>query len=183
VELLESIADRIGLDYQKGPLQKRQKTDNADNDMVRPFSISYEHLKHNPRPVDVFVYFFEKEAKLGYYSELKCAKLKSDESKRKQLIAKFARVKKITRLMLMNLGFHPGKKPMDPKELTAWEANLLQLGRQAEQNIYAYFNGKVEFEKFNVTNVLTNKEACKQMQHDLRLPANTPVEEYQFFNT
>jgi hypothetical protein len=63
IELLESKADRIAVDYQKGPLQKSQKTDNR---VVLPFSVSYEHLKHSPRLVDLFVYFFDQEAKLGY---------------------------------------------------------------------------------------------------------------------
>ena len=58
---MESIADCIAVDYQKGPLQKNQKTDNR---MVLPFSLSYEHLKRNPRPVDMFVCFFAQEAKL-----------------------------------------------------------------------------------------------------------------------
>jgi hypothetical protein len=62
IELLESIADRIAVDYQKGPLQKIKKTDNG---MLLPFSISYKHLKHNPRLVDMFVYF--QEAKVGYH--------------------------------------------------------------------------------------------------------------------
>jgi hypothetical protein len=50
--VMESIADHIAVDYQKGPLQKNQKTDNG---MVLPFSISYEHLKRNPRLVDMLV--------------------------------------------------------------------------------------------------------------------------------
>ena len=56
IGLVESIADRIGVDYQNGPLQKSQKTDNG---MVLPFSVSYEHLKRNPRLVNVFIYFFD----------------------------------------------------------------------------------------------------------------------------
>lgn len=178
-ELLESIADRIGVDYQKGPLQKSQKTDNG---MVLPFSVSYAHLKRTPRLSDVFIYFFDQEARLGYYSEMQSNKLKSEELKRKNTIAKFARVKKIIKLMLMNIGSHPGKKPTDPKLLAAWQENLLKLGRQAENNIYVHFE-KVPFEKFNVSNVLTNNDVCKKMQQSLKLPSNTPVEELQFFNS
>ena len=179
IGLVESIADRIGVDYQNGPLQKSQKTDNG---MVLPFSVSYDHLKRNPRLVDVFIYFFDQQAKLGYYSEMHSDKLKSAESSRKKIIAKFARVKKIVKLMLMNIGSYPGKKPVDPKLLVAWQEDLLKLGRQAENNIYVHFGDKVPHEKFNVTNVLTNRSVCKQMQLDLKLPTNTPAEELQFFN-
>jgi hypothetical protein len=63
IGLVESIADRIGMDYQKGPLQKSQKTDNG---MVLPFSMSYDHLKRTPRLVEVYIYFFDQEAELGY---------------------------------------------------------------------------------------------------------------------
>jgi hypothetical protein len=100
IELLESIADRIAVDYQKAPLQKNQKTDNG---MVLPFSISYEHLKRNPRLVDMFVYFFVQEAKVGYHSKMQSNKYKSKASKhdRKNIIAKFGKVKKIVKLMLI----------------------------------------------------------------------------------
>jgi hypothetical protein len=179
IGLVESIADRIGVDYQNGPLQKSQKTDNG---MVLPFSVSYDHLKRNPRLVDVFIYFFDQQAKLGYYSEMQSNKLKSADSDRKKIIAKFARVKKIVKLMLMNIGSYPGKKPADPKLLVAWQEDLLKLGRQAENNIYVHFGDKVPHEKFNVTNVLTNRNVCKKMQL-LKLPSNTPAEELQFFNS
>lgn len=181
IELLESIANRIAVDYQKGPLQKNQKTDIG---MVLPFSVSYDHLKRNPRLIDVFVYFFEAEAKLGYYSEMQLTKNKADESNhRKNTIAKFARIKKITKLMLMNIGSYPGKKPTDPKQLATWQENLLKLGEQAEKNIYAHFAEKIPYDKFNISNVLTNKDVCKKMQQDLKLPSNTPAEELQFFNS
>jgi len=113
IALLESIA----IDYQKGPIQKNQKTDNG---MVLPFSVSYEHLKRNPRLVDVFVCFFDQDAKLGYCSEMQSSKCKQDENHRKNLIAKFARVKKVVKHMLMNVGSYPGKKPTDPKQLVTW---------------------------------------------------------------
>jgi hypothetical protein len=67
--------------------------------------------------VDVFIYFFDQEAKLGYYSKMQSNKLKSAESNRKNIIAKFTRVQKIVKLMLMNIGSYPGKKPTDPKLL------------------------------------------------------------------
>jgi len=117
IALLESIADRIAIDYQKGPIQKNQKTGNG---MVLPFSVSYEHLKRNPRLVDVFVCFFDQDAKLGYCSEMQSSKCKQDENHRKNLIAKFARVKKVVKHMLMNVGSYPGKKPTDPKQLVTW---------------------------------------------------------------
>ena len=189
IELLESIADRIGIDYQK------QKTcdDNApfsDTGRVLPFSVSYDHLKRNPRLPDIFVYFHDQEAKAGYYSKMQSNKFKSNANanakERKNLIAKFARVKKIVRLMLMNVGSHPGKKPSDSKQYAEWQTNLLKLGRQAEHNIYAYCekSGKsTPFDKFNVSSVLTNDKACKQMQQELVLPRDTPWEELQFFNT
>ena len=110
-------------------------------------------------------------------------KLKSAESNlKKNNIAKFARVKKIVKLMLMNIGSYPSKKPTDPKLLVAWQEDLLKLGGQAENNIYAHFCEKVPHEKFNVTNVFNNKKVCKQMLLDLKLPTNTPAEELQFFN-
>jgi hypothetical protein len=179
IELLESIADRIAVDYQKGPLQKNQKTDSG---MVLPFSVSYEHLKRSPRLIDVFVYFFDAEAKLGYYSEQQSTKNKTDEKHRKKTIAKFARIKKIVKLMLLNIGSYPGKKPTDPKQLATWQENLLKLGKQAEQNIYVHFTEKLSHDKFNVSNVLTNTDVCQKMQQDLKLPLNTPAEELQFFN-
>ena len=118
IELLEAIPDRIAVDYQKGPLQKNPKTDNG---MVLPFSISYEHLKPNPRPVDMLVYVFAQEAKVGYHSEMQSNKYKSDalNHDRKNITAKFGRVKKIVKLMLMNIGAYPDNKPMDPKQLAA----------------------------------------------------------------
>jgi len=75
-ELLESIADRIAVDYQNGPFQKNQKA--IDNDKVSPFSVSCEHLKRNPRLIDAFVYFFDDEAKLGCCSEMQSNKCKSN---------------------------------------------------------------------------------------------------------
>jgi predicted metal-dependent HD superfamily phosphohydrolase len=156
----------------------------TDNGMVLPFSVSYEHLKRNPRLVDVFIYFFDQEAKLGYYREMQSNKLKSAESNlKKNNIAKFARVKKLVKLMLMNTGSYPGKKPTDPKLLVLWQEDLLKLGRQAENNTYKHFAEKIPYDKFNVSNVLTNRSVCKQMQLDLKLPANTPAEELQFFNS
>jgi len=77
IELLESIADRIAMDYQNGPFQKNQKA-NDNNGKVLPFSMSHEHLKRNPRPIDVFVCFFNAKAKLGCYSEKQTAKCKQD---------------------------------------------------------------------------------------------------------
>ncbi|KAG7349398.1 hypothetical protein IV203_011995 [Nitzschia inconspicua] len=175
----QSLHDRIGIDYQNGPLQKTCKIDSG---MVLPFSVSYEHLKRNPRLLDVFIYFFEQDAKQGYYSEMQPAKLKSDEKLRKNVIAKFGRVKKIVKLMLMNVGSYPGKKPTDPKDLVEWQENLLKLGRQVENNVYVWLDKdkSIPFEKFTMSNVLTNN-ACKQMQDDLKLPSNTPPEELQFF--
>ena len=67
-ELLESIADCIAADYQNSPFQKNQKA--VNNDKVLPFSASCEHLKCNPRLVDMFVCFFDDEAKLGCCSEM-----------------------------------------------------------------------------------------------------------------
>jgi hypothetical protein len=111
-------------------------------------------------------------------------KLKSEASKRKNTIAKFKKVKKIIKLMLLNLGSHPGKKPTDLKLLAAWQENLLKSSadKQSKICIYVHFHDSVPAEKFNVTNMLMNSSVCKQMQHDLKLPANTPVEELQFFN-
>jgi hypothetical protein len=144
--------------------------------MVLPFSISYKHLKRNPRPVDMFVYFFAQKAKVGYHSEMQSNKYKSEASKhdRKNIIAKVARVKKIVKLMLINIGLYPDNKPADPKQLAAWQENLLKLGRQAENNIYAWINKdkSIPFEKFNISNVLTNKTVCRQMQDSLKLPSN-----------
>jgi hypothetical protein len=48
-------------------------------------------------------------------------KLMSEESRRKNTIEKFARVKTIIKLKLMNIGSHPGKKPTDTKLLAAWQ--------------------------------------------------------------
>jgi hypothetical protein len=183
IELLESIADCIAVDFQKGPLQKNQKTDNG---MVLPFSISYKHLKRNPRLIDMFVYFLAQEAKVGYDSKMQSNKFKSLPLKKRQATtAKFARVKKIVKLMLINIGLDPGNKPTDPKQLAAWQENLLKLGRQAENNIYAWIgkDKSIPFEKFNVSNVLTNKTVCKQMQDSLKLPLNTPAYESRFFNS
>jgi hypothetical protein len=104
-------------------------------------------------------------------------KFKSNAKERKNIIAKLARVKKIVKFMLMNVGSHPGKKPSEPKQLAEWQMNLLKLGRQAENNIYAHCekSGKsTPFDKFNVSSVLTNNNACKQMQQDLVLPRDTP---------
>jgi hypothetical protein len=183
IELLESIADRIAVDYQKGSPLKSRKTDDDESCMVLPFSISHEHLKRNPRPADVFVYFFSQQARRGYYAEMQTTKSKADEKKRKATIAKFARVKKIVKLLLLNLGSHPGNKPTDPKPLAAWLENLLKLGNQAEQNLYVYFgDDKVAWEKFNMTNVLNATDVCKQILQK-ELPDNTPCEELQFFNT
>jgi hypothetical protein len=184
IKLLETIADRIAVDYQKGPLQKNQKMDNG---MVLPFSISYEHLKRNPRPVDMFVYFFAQEAKVGYHSKMQSNKYKSEALKHdwKNITAKFGRVKKIVKLMLMNIGAYPDNKPTDPKQLAAWQENLLKLGRQAEHNIDVRIDKdkSIPFEKFNVSNMLTNNTACKQMQHSLKLPLNTPSCESIFFDS
>jgi len=110
-------------------------------------------------------------------------KLKSDESKRKNTIAKFARVKKTAKLMLMNVNLCPDEKPTDPKLLALWQENLLKLGKQAENNTCIHFGDKIPYEKFNVSTVLTSSGTCKQMQLDLRSPGNTPAEELQFFNT
>jgi hypothetical protein len=76
----------------------------------------------------------------------------------------------------MNVGSHPGKKPSEPKQLAEWQTNLLKLGRQAENNIYAHCekSGKsTPFDKCIVSSVLTNNNACKQMQQDLVLPWDT----------
>jgi len=106
IKLLESAADRIAVDYQKGPLQKSHKAINAG--VVLPFSMSCEHLKCNPRLADVFVCFFDNEGKLRCHSEMQSNKFKSQEEKqRKATVAKFARVKKIVKLMLMNMGSCP----------------------------------------------------------------------------
>lgn len=113
-------------------------------------------------------------------------KQKASPEDRKKIIAKFARVKKIVKLMLMHLGSHPGKKPSDPKELATWEQNLVKLGRQAENNIYAKIlavSPDLPLNKFNVSTVLTNSNVCKQIQQEQRLPRNTPWEELQFFNS
>ena len=180
-ELLESIADRIAVDYQNGPFQKNQKA--IDNDKVLPFSVSHEHLKRNPRLIDMFVCFFDDEAKLGCCSEMQSNKCKSNPQHRKKTIAKFVRVKKTVKLMLMSVGSHPGKKPSDPKQLVTWQENLLKLGKQAEGNMCAHFHGKVPHDKFNVSNALNNSDVCKQMQRDLKLPSNTPAEELQFYTS
>ncbi|CAB9511022.1 hypothetical protein SEMRO_464_G148340.1 [Seminavis robusta] len=153
--------------------------------MVLPFSISYEHLKRNPRPVDVFVFFFDQEAKLGYYSEMQSQKLKTppaESKEKKNLTAKFGRVKKIVKVMLMNVGSYPSKKPSDPQLLAIWQENLLELGRQGENNLYASIDKvkSIPFDKFHVSHVLTN---LKLINHrNLKLPSNTPAEELQFFN-
>ena len=102
------------------------------------------------------------------------------------MIAKFSRVKKIVKLMFISLGSYPCKKPADPKELALWQENLLKLSRQAKGNIYAWITQgdltSLDFEKFNVSNVLNRSTACKQMLQDLKLPNDTPTEELQFFN-
>lgn len=99
------------------------------------------------------------------------------------MIAKFARVKKIVKLMLMNIRSYPGKKPTDPKQLVAWKEDLLKLGRQAESNVYVRFQDKVPHDKFNASNVLNSSNVCKQVQRDLKLPSNTPAEELQFYTS
>jgi hypothetical protein len=135
----------------------------------------------------MFIYFFVQEAKVGYHSKMQSNKYKSEASKhdRKNIIAKFGKVKKIVKLMLINIGSYPDNKPTDPKELAAWQENLLKLGRQAENNIYAWINKdkSIPFEKFNISNVLTNKTVCRQMQDSLKLPSNTPACELKFFNS
>jgi hypothetical protein len=66
------------------------------------------------------MYFHDQEAKSGYYSKMQSNKFKSNDranlKERKNIIAKFARVKKIVKFMLMNVGSHPGKKPSEPKQ-------------------------------------------------------------------
>ena len=83
----------------------------------------------------------------------------------------------------MNVGSHPGKKPSEPNQFAERQTNLLKLGRQAEKNICAYCekSGKsTPFDKFNVSTVLTNDNAYKQMQQDLVLPRDTPWEELHY---
>jgi hypothetical protein len=152
--------------------------------MVLPFSISYDHLKRNPRLVDVFVYFFGQEAKAGYYSEMQGSK-HSETGERKNITAKFGRVKRIVRLMLVNIGSYPGNKPADPKQLANWQENLLKLGKQAECNLYAQIDRdkSIPFEKFNVSSVLTSRAICTAMLHSMKLPSDTPAYEMQFFNS
>ena len=77
--------------------------------------------------------------------------------------------------------------PEEFNRSVTWQENLLKLGRQAENNIYAWVDKdesikSVSFEKFTMSNVLTTK-ACRQMQDAPRLPLNTPAEELQFFNS
>jgi hypothetical protein len=184
IGLLESISDRIAVDYQKGPIRKNPKL--QDNTVVLPFSVSYDHLKRNPRLVDIFVYFFSQDAKAGYFNEMQSSKFKSDSfrQERKNITAKFGRVKKMVKLMLLNMGQYPEIRPVDPKRLSAWHEDLLKCGRQAEKSIYTRIDKDkpVEFDKFNASTVLTNTTVCKAMQDSLQLPVNTPTSELQFFN-
>jgi len=39
----------------------------------------------------------------------------------------------------------------------------------------------IPLEKFNVSNVATNRKLCKDIKEELKLPENTPAEELQFF--
>jgi len=103
---------------------------------------------------------------------------------RNNLGAKFGRVKKIVKLMLLNVGTFPVKKPCDdPKQLVAWQENLLKLGKQAEGNIHRRYFGDLPLDKLNISKVVNNVEAVKHMLENLKLPQNTPPLELKFFSS
>ena len=117
---------------------------------------------------------------------MQSAKFKSPpKNEQKAVISEFAKVKKLVKLVLVNIGSHPGEKPSNPKELAEWKENLLKLGRQGEVNVCSQTaratTDKTPHDKFNASNVLKNADIVKQMLQELKLPNDTPDSELQFF--